>query len=320
MMDIENPVVELWCRKYAPRTFKRGDWLGNEDIRANLECKKQYEYINMALVGDSGLGKSLAADIIARTVFPGNWYVWNMSLEGRVKVIEKEVMDFCESGCMNGSRRKLAIFQEADGISKAAQKALRVPMEDYADKVVTIITCNYGSKVIDALHSRGCTMYFKLASILDLMMFANRIINGEGLDISDEQVSSIVRQARGKFRNAANLIQGWTTSKKVYYASQKDLNDHIATLVGHLRKEKLDKMLEEIEAMLGEYDDRTVCLGIAQHIRDSNFPQYLKTRFMVGCNDVMKALVAGSDTYTAFWSMCAEFVIMVNQYARSVKK
>jgi len=262
MEDITNPTVELWCRKYAPTSFKKGDWLGNEDIRANFEYKKQHEYINMAFVGEPGLGKSLAADIIAKRDFPGNWRVWNMSMKAGIDLIEKSVMDFCQSGCINGSSRKLAIFQEADGISKAAQKALRVPMEDFAVKIVVFITCNYGSKVIDALHSRGGTMYFRLASIKDLQAFGKKIIVGEGLDITPEQLAGIVRQARGKFRNVANLIQAWTTGKKVHYVSRTSLKGKIANFIKMLKAEKFDKMVEEIETMLGEMDDRSVCLAI----------------------------------------------------------
>jgi len=314
-MAIENPIVELWCRKYAPTSFKKGDWLGNEDIRANFEHKKQHEIINNAFVGQPGLGKSLGAHIIARNIFPGNWRDFDMSLSGKVKNIEKDVMDFCDSGCIDGSPRKLAIFEEGDGITKPAQRALRIPMEKYAHKVVVIITCNYGSKIIDALHSRGCTINFKLAGLKDLRTFAHRIINGEGLEIDEKQVIGIIMKARGKFRNVANLIQGWTTGKKCFYNTTEDLKDQIDIFINYLKgtknKSNFDKMVDTIERMLSEYDDRTVCLALSEYIVRSKFPQTVKTRMMIGCNATMKDLVNGVDPYSSFWSLCAEFVVIL---------
>jgi DNA polymerase III delta prime subunit len=213
---------------------------------------------------------------------------------------------------LKGGTRKCAIFSEADGISKVAQKALRVPMEKYAEYIVTLITANYSSKIIDALHSRGCTIKLHLASKKDLRTFAKRVIDGEKLKINDDQLEDIIKEARGKFRNVVNILQGYSAGGKCYYKSKKDLDDKIKESFRLLKQLKLDDMFEKFEEMMEEFDETTIILRLAETIKVSDMPMNLKARCIMLCEKCMVNTQQGSDPYLSFWALCSELIIVLS--------
>jgi replication factor C small subunit len=308
MSEICNEMSEIWCAKYAPTSFKKGDWLGNEEIRVNFEHKKKEDLINYIFAGPPGIGKTLAGEILA-IQFGANSDTINMSLEGKVANIESKIIKFCEGQSVFGGGRKILIFSEADAISKAAQKALRVPMEDYAAKVVFICTCNYPAKIIDPIHSRSCTIHFKLASQEDLKIFARKIIQGEGIEITSTQIDDITRRARGKFRNVANLLQGWTTGDKCNYPIYEDLDEAIESTYKLLLKLDYDKIRKNFDDCLMAYDPTQLIINLTEYINESSIPKSMRIQATIDCSECASNLVLGVDPFLSFSSLAAKLVL-----------
>lgn len=57
-----------------------------------------------------------------------------------------------------GANRKIILLDEADGLTPAAQDAMRQLIEKYADNAMVILTCNEIEKIRPAIRSR-CTVY-----------------------------------------------------------------------------------------------------------------------------------------------------------------
>jgi DNA polymerase III delta prime subunit len=304
----------LYVEKYEPKTLE--DMIGNVEIKECFLNKKTSELTHYIFDGPPGTGKSLTAKLIAKKHFPGNYREKNMSLGGRkIEAIESEIIEYCELDPRNGQDRKMLILTEADGISKPAQKAFRMPMETYGYKVPMILTCNYGHKIIDAIHSRACTMRFKLASHVELMEYANRIIDGEKLEISQAQLKGIIRQARGKFRNVANILQGWTSRKKVYYKDKKDLQDKINSSFAMLKELEQDQLIQLFEDMILEYESNDIIFELMQRVRDDKMPRRLKSLLLTSCADCAERITR-IDPYIAFWQLAAKSVEIVRALKR----
>jgi DNA polymerase III delta prime subunit len=308
--------VNLWTEKYEPIDWN--DWLGNEDIKNNFQHKSSNEIINNIFAGPPGTGKSLCAKIISNQHFGRNILRINASEIG-IDAVKGMIKDYCKGGTVDMAKRKVLLLEEFDGITKAGQKALRVPMEKYAKYIVFIGTCNYPEKIIDAIHSRACTIRFKLASYKDLKTFLYRIVEGEGLTITGNQSDDIIRDARGKFRNVANLLQGWTTGKKVMYKSKDDLYKMIDKIFNRMKKLDNDGMLKEIENALAEYDSTMIMIRLGETIKDSSMPTVLKSSCLIACGDCMEQIVIGVDIYLAFWSLCSKLTLVYRRLTSAKK-
>lgn len=310
METITNPVIEVYWQRYLPREFRGNKgMIGNEDFVECFADKKIEEYINYIFSGPPGTGKSLGADLINVHTFHNNSKYWNCSGASRkIEEIEPSILKFCQSGNMNGMSRKLAVLQEADGISMPAQKSFRVPMEAYAKPVVFILTVNYEHKIIEAVQDRCCIVKFNLAGERHLREFADRIIQGEGIKCSESQVKTLIRLARGHFRKVANILQGWTTGKVLHLNDLSGLDDGIDDLFDFMMDLKLDEMINKVEKLFGEFNSDAIVIRLAELLKLEDMPQALKTRSMKACTQCARDIVAGVDVYLAFYEMCCELV------------
>lgn len=307
MENNTEPAIEVYWQRYMPRTWK--EMIGDEDFVQAFQDKKIEEYIHCIFAGPPGTGKSLGAWMIDTHTLHGNSKTLNCSGASRkIEDIEPTILKFCQSGNLNGIKRKLLVLQEADGISTPAQKSFRVPMEAYAKPVVFILTVNYVHKILDAVQDRTCIVNFDLASEKDLRTFADRIIQGEGIKCTESQIKTLVRVGRGHFRRIANTLQGWTTGGTLYLGDQKALDTVIDDLFDLMTKLDLDGMISKVERLFGEYNSDAIVIRLAELVKDEEMPQALKTRSLKACTQCLRDIVDGVDVYLAFYNLCAELV------------
>ena len=118
----------------------------------------------LLFIGPPATGKTSAANAIARTML-GDVYndmnvMWTNASDDRgISHIREEVKLFARLSGI-GVTRKVIILDEADGLTPPSQDALRGILEKYADRVLFILTANYGEKIKAALKSRCNTYIF----------------------------------------------------------------------------------------------------------------------------------------------------------------
>ena len=304
-----------WVIKYKPKNWN--EWLGNDEIKNVFKHMKQKDMINYIFAGPPGVGKSLASELIGELNFKYNYQEKNMSSsQGHVKEIEKWLIEYCMQQTFSGSKRKLVILSEADGLTRASQKFMRHPMEEYAIGMCFIITCNYPSKIIEAIHSRSCTMYFKSADESSLREYIERIIRGENLKINESQIKDIIKRSKGKFRNVANTLQGWTVKDKTLYPKYDDMINDVSKSFSKLRNLDLDGMMKIFDGMLSSYVNKDIIVTLSDIIVESSIPPGLKSRMLISCCDCMKNIELGVDEYVAFWGLASQFYV----YGNNLKK
>jgi len=155
------PVVknELnWVDLYRPKTVS--ECILPRRIKAKFEgFVKNNHFPNLLLAGDPGVGKTSIAKALCNDMDLEE-YFFNSSIDGNIELIKTGIKSIATTRSMEG-KKKCIIFDEADGLTKGAQPALRATLEQYSH-VRFIFTCNDTRKIIPALHSRTSTVEFDI--------------------------------------------------------------------------------------------------------------------------------------------------------------
>ena len=197
--------------------------VGNDDLVGDMKAWGASMNPPSALlfVGPPGTGKSSAANVLVHLLLPGDAnnemnVLWTNASDDRgIDFVRSQIKMFARMSGI-GTKRKLIVLDEADGLTPAAQDSLRGIMEKYADVCTFILTANYADKIREAIKSR-CNLYtFGPVSPVDGAKHLIRIedlirpddamyTTFGGMDLSDLQ--KIVEQHNGDLRAAVNFLQ-----------------------------------------------------------------------------------------------------------------
>jgi len=201
-----------WAEIYRPKRV--------EDCILPTYIKKTFqnfvdtkEVPNLLLTGPSGTGKSTVAWAALEEL--GCEYVTiNGSLYGNIDTLRNEIKTFASSLSLYGEGRKFVILDEADFLNpNSTQPALRNFMEEYSALCGFILTCNYSSKILDALRSRCATIEFKtpqsekktlMAQFLKRVMF---ICAAEGVKADKATVAAVIQKYYPDWRRTIHELQ-----------------------------------------------------------------------------------------------------------------
>lgn len=201
------------------------------------------------LHGSPGTGKSTAAKVILREKMgdyfdPMNYIIINASDDRGLDYIRNQFKQMSAVKAVGTDKRGIVV-DEADGLTPAAQDALRGIMEEYADNVIYIFTCNDVSKIKPAIKSRCLVYEFKPISPRDGMHRLLSIFQTNRHEGSDTDTA---------------WINGYM---KLIKFTGGDLRSAISIARNHDSPLSLDKALEDggnpsqaaLAAISGEYGD-----------------------------------------------------------------
>ena len=188
--------------------------VGNDRfVEDALEWERTGEYpAALLFIGEPGTGKTSAANAIARTLLDNAYnemnVMWTNASDDRgIGHIREEVKNFSRLSGI-GTKRKVVVFDEADGLTSQAQDAMRGIMEKYADKVLFILTANYGDKIRPAIKSRCTTYTFKRVSAKQGASHLTRLTESCGVPVEWEPVyGDVVEFHGGDLRAAVNSLE-----------------------------------------------------------------------------------------------------------------
>ncbi len=229
----------IWTEKYRPKKLR--DVINQKHVVERLKSfVKESRIPHMIFAGPPGTGKTCCAIAIAREVFGNNWQQnfqeTNASDMRGIDVVRTRIKNFSRIKPI-GESFKIIFLDEADALTSNAQNALRRLMEMYSDVTRFILSCNYSSRIISPIQSRGVVFRFKSLSKENVFEYMKRIVKGEKLKIDKEALDTIHLISGGDLRKATNILQasailGKKITKKTIYevaaqAEPKEITDMI---------------------------------------------------------------------------------------------
>ena len=159
-----------------------------------------------------------------------------------------------------GGKKRIIVLEEADGLTSAAQFALKAMMQlpFFERSVRFIFTLNDLPALIEPIRSRCKAFYFPPLPDGELFKLARRICDGEGIEISDESLEAVIRYVRGDARKLiTNYLEDFRVMKKVTPADVKRLvsEPEIARAVCDVIRRQLPSKEAAFEAACKVYSE-----------------------------------------------------------------
>lgn len=237
----------LWVEKYRPHTV--ADCILPERLKKPFqEYVDRKEIPNLMLTGSAGVGKTTVALAMCEEVGINHLFI-NSSEERGIDTLRTKIVGYASTVSLTGGR-KVIVLDEADNLTPDAQLALRGTIEKFSENCTFIFTCNFKSKLIDALHSRCSVIDFvlkneekaKMASLL--MKRMETILTQEGVTYDKAVLAKIIEKYFPDYRRTLNELQRFSSSGTLDAGIVAQLSDvrKIGELVKHLKEKSFGDM------------------------------------------------------------------------------
>jgi len=311
---------DVWTEKYRPKKFS--ELVGQEEVVKRVSSLVGSMNIpHLLFAGPAGTGKSTLALIIVRELFGESWrdnhLELNASDERGIDVVRQKVKDFARTKAIGDVPFKVIFLDEADALTREAQQALRRTMENFTSTCRFILSCNYSSKIIDPIQSRCVVFRFKLLEKKDIRKVIDKIIQNEGLTITQDAFDVLYEFSEGDCRRVINLMQATASISPnisidlvntiISQAKPSDikivLDYALAGDFQNSRQKLLDIMLKE------SVSGQDVIKSIQKEIWNLPIDNDLKVRLTEKTGEAEFRLVEGSDEFIQLEALIASFVL-----------
>ena len=221
-----SKIKQLWVRKHAPKSLSEVVFQNETQKRKFMKYLSDGEFPHLLLSGVQGSGKSTISNALVNDFNIDKMDVMrlNASKENSVDTMREKISNFVQTYA--SSKFKVVQLEEMDGLSHAAQAALRVIMEDYSDYVRFIGTCNYANKIIPALKSRMTHYEFKAPSFEDTAVLVATILVTEGVDFEPPLLEKYIAASYPDIRALINAVQDNSEGGKLTEPESVNGNDY----------------------------------------------------------------------------------------------
>lgn len=203
-------MITLWTEKHRPDTLD-GYVFTDQHQRAQIEkWIAEQDIPHLLFSGAAGTGKTTLAKILIKAIDPHPYDLMqlNASAINRVDDVRETIYNFVST--IPFGTIKIVLLDEADYLSHSAQAALRNLMEENAQTVRFILTCNYAHKVIPALKSRCQGFHIDKLDTTEFTQRVAEILLAEGVTFRENTLDILDTYVKSTFpdlRKCINICQ-----------------------------------------------------------------------------------------------------------------
>lgn len=297
-----------FLEKYRPKI--RNDIVGNSVVLERIFSQvNQGTLVNMILTGDSGLGKTTTAEIIAKKIIGKEHYytdcvIFNCSDKTGVDNIRKEIIEVCKLRSPSGIR--IFIMEESEQLSKKAQFALKKPMEYPFDKSNRFMfLSNDISKFIPAIKDR-CRIYYYMAIRPEEMLPRLKyIVEQEKIDISNELIENLAELSNGSMRYPIIQLEEFEALNRKITEKDIQLEESLESIKSIFSLLKLRKIPQTRNKILDLYQDGSNFNNIIKYFHDFTM---LSLGNNINYKTKAKCLIKIAETERNVKEGCNEFI------------
>lgn len=237
----------LFVEKYRPR--KVSECILPDRIKNIFQNYVDTKSIpNLMMTGSAGVGKTTVAIAMCEEIGI-NYLFINSSDERGIDTLRTKIKNYASTISLTGGR-KVIILDEADYLTPEAQAGLRGAIEEFSTNCTFIFTCNFKSRLIDALHSRCSVIDFslkneekpKMASCFFKRLEA--ILNKENVQYDKSALAKIVEKFFPDYRRTLNELQRYAVSGSIDAGIINQVSDirKISELIKNLKDKNFSEM------------------------------------------------------------------------------
>jgi replication factor C small subunit len=217
-----------WEIKYRP--LKLEDYVFQDKKQEEIIKKiiKEKNIPHLLLQGHRGTGKTSLAFLIKNelNIEDFDFLKLNASDENSVDIMRTKIKNFVSTAVFGDSGFKIVFLDEADYLTDASQAILRNMMEEYAESVRFILTCNKPHKIIPELKSRCLEIVFKSLDKETMLEKFVYILKKEKIKIPDPEILlEHLEQAYPDFRKL--LVTAQASIKDNHIQRPSEISDSL---------------------------------------------------------------------------------------------
>lgn len=243
----------LWVEQHRPH--KVSDCILPDRIKKVFQGYVDNKSIpNLMLTGSAGVGKTTVAMAMCEEIGVNHLFI-NSSEERGIDMLRTKIRGYASTISLTGGR-KVIILDEADYLTPEAQAGLRGAIEEFSENCSFIFTCNFKSRLIDALHSRCSVIDFSLQAdekprmASQLFSKLSSILTREGVTYDKQVLIKIVEKFFPDYRRTLNELQRFASTGAIDAGTLNQISDvrKIAELVGYLKEGNFGEMRKWVVA------------------------------------------------------------------------
>jgi DNA polymerase-3 subunit gamma/tau len=295
----------VFARKWRPQKFS--EVIGQRHVTQTLQNAIISDRVAHAFLfaGSRGIGKTSVARIFAKAInceqgpapepcneceackrITNGKSVDVLEIDGASNTGVDDIRELRESAFYlpAQSRKRVYIIDEVHMLSDSAFNALLKILEEPPPHVIFIFATTEPNKIPETVISRCQRFDFRRIPIEEIMDQMKRIISAEGVNISEESLLLLCREAEGSMRDAQVLLD------QVISYSGKDVSDSdVMEVLGVVDR----KWIYETSRSIIRRDSRG-CLDIVEKIYRHGYPiEHFYKRLVEHFRDLIIAKLGG---------------------------